>query len=325
MMQDVILAASAATVANLVLRNANVVNVFSGEIIKADIAIKNGMIAGVGEYRTAEETVDLCGKYLLPGLIDAHIHIESSLLTPSNFASVAVTHGTTAIVADPHEIVNVAGFNGLTYMFEAAKGLPVDIFYTIPSCVPATPLETSGAVFGPEDIAEAFRQYPESPALGEMMNYPGVCQTNAEVLHKIAIARRCGKQVDGHAPMLSSRDLCAYVSAGIRSDHESVSYEEALEKVRLGMQVLIREGSAAQNLLALLPAVNCRNADCFSFCSDDRHSADLINEGEMDNILRRAVSVGLDAVTAVRMATINTARHYSLNNIGAIAPGYYAG
>ncbi len=323
-MREVIAAARGTAPADLVVRGARVVDVFNGEVVRADVAVKDGVVAGLGDYPDALEAVDAAGLFVLPGFIDGHVHIESSLLTPANFAVAAVAHGTTAAVADPHEIVNVAGREGLEYMRAAAAGLPVEIFYMVPSCVPATPLETGGAVFGPQEVAEALAADRRTPGLGEMMNYPGVINGDAAVLAKIAAARERGLAVDGHAPLLRGRELNAYVSAGIGSEHECVSAEEAREKVRLGLHVLIREGSAARNLLALLPAVTEGNAAGFSFCSDDRQPAELVAEGEMDLVLRRAVAAGLDPVTAVRMATLHPARHYRLTGLGAVAPGYRA-
>lgn len=310
--------------ADLVLRDAWVVDVFNKELVRADVAVKDGVIAGVGRYSEAAETVAATGKFVLPGLIDAHVHIESTLLTPANFAAAALPHGTTAVIADPHEIMNVAGGDGLEYMQAAAHGLPMDFFFMLPSCVPATPLETSGADFGPQAIAAAFAADRQSPGLGEMMNYPGVCAADPPVLAKLAAAREEGRLIDGHCPLLGGKDLQAYVSTGISSDHECTLAAEAREKVGLGLQVLIREGSAAKNLLALLPAVTAANEASFSFCTDDRHPAELLQEGEIDNILRRAVAAGLDPLTAVRLATINTARHYRLAGRGAVAPGFRA-
>ncbi|MDR7867910.1 MAG: adenine deaminase [Sporomusaceae bacterium] len=323
MTRDIIAVARGEAPADLVLRGARVVNVFSGEVVVADVAVKDGVVAGLGDYAAGREVVDAGGLFVLPGLIDAHVHIESTMLSPAGFAAAAAPHGTTAVVADPHEIVNVAGREGLDYMAAASEGLPLDIFYTVPSCVPATPLETGGAEFGPGEVAAALAAVG-SPGLGEMMNYPGVLAGDAAVLAKIAAAKGRGLAVDGHAPLVRGRELNAYLSAGIGSDHECTLAEEAREKAALGMHVIIREGSAAKNLLALLPAVTERNAACFSFCTDDRHPADLLGEGEIDNVLRRAVAAGLDAVTAVRMATLHPARHYRLAGLGAVAPGYRA-
>lgn len=310
---------------DLLLRSLTLVNVFSGGVMKTNVAVSGGVIAGVGEqYREGREVVDLSGKYLLPGLIDAHIHIESSLLTPPAFAGAVVPHGTTTVIADPHEIVNVAGVEGFRYMVEAARGLPLDIYYMVPSCVPATSMETAGACIGPAEIKALLENYPESPGLAEMMNYPGVISGQPDALAKINAARDAQKMVDGHGPGLGGMDLNAYLAAGVKTDHESVTLAEAGEKLSLGMHILIREGSAAKNMKELLPLVNDRTFPYLSFACDDRHPEDLLEDGEMDNILRRAVSLGLDPVTAVRLATINTARLYGLRNIGAVAPGYLA-
>jgi adenine deaminase len=323
MTREVIAVARGEAPADLVLRGARVVNVFSGEVVRADVAVKDGLVAGLGDYTAGREAVDAARLFVLPGLIDAHVHIESTMLAPPAFAAAAVPHGTTAVIADPHEIVNVAGLEGLDYMVAASAGLPLDFHYMVPSCVPATPLERGGATLGPEEVAAALAT-GRSPGLGEMMNYPGVVGGDGAVLAKIAAARARGLAVDGHAPLLSGRELQAYLSAGIGSDHECTQLAEALEKASLGMHVIIREGSAAKNLLALLPAVTDRNAACFSFCTDDRHTADLIAEGEVDNVLRRAVAAGLEPVTAVRLATLHPARHYRLAGLGAVAPGYRA-
>ncbi len=310
--------------ADMLFRGARVLNVFTGEILKQSVAVKDGIIAGVGDYELAGEIFDLTGKYLIPGLIDAHIHIESTMLTPPAFAAAVVPRGVTAVVADPHEIANVAGLGGLQYMMDSSRGLPLDIYYMIPSCVPATALETAGAVMGPEEVREGFRRNPGAPGLAEMMNFPGVCFKEPQVMKKIALARRTGCLLDGHAPLLAGRDLNAYIGAGITTDHECTALEEALEKLRLGMKVIIREGSAARNLSALLPVITEKNYPSIMFCCDDRSPADLLAAGEIDHVLRRAVSLGLDPVTAVRLATINPARHYNLRGMGAVAPGYRA-
>ena len=323
-LQEIIATAKGEADADLLLRNANIVNVFNGNIIRGNVAVKNGIIAGVGDYTMGAEIVDLAGKFLLPGLIDGHIHIESSMLTPAAFAAAALPHGTTAVVADPHEIANVAGLEGLRFMVENSKELPLDFYYTIPSCVPASPLETAGAIIGPSDVSQAIKLFSSSPALGELMNYPGVLAKDEAVLAKILMARDAGLRVDGHAPLLQGRKLNAYIAAGVTSDHECSTVEEAREKLSLGMAVLIREGSAAKNLLDLLPVVDENTFTSTFFCSDDRHPADLLTEGGMDNILRRAVAAGLEPVRAVQMATINTARHYSFSGRGGVAPGYKA-
>lgn len=323
-MEKLIDTARASVPADLLLINARVVNVFSGEIIPANVAVAGGTIAGVGNYTEGKEVVDLQGSFLLPGLIDAHIHIESSLLTPGNFAAAVLPHGTTSVIADPHEIVNVLGGKGLDYMINACRDLPLKIFFMIPSCVPATHLETSGAEISSAEIGRYFQDNSQVLGLAEMMNFPGVYLKDPETLEKIKAARKNHRIIDGHAPALEGSNLNAYIGAGISSDHECISTAEAMEKLRLGMHILVREGSAAKNLAALMPMINEKNWPYFSFCSDDRHSEDLIMEGEIDHILRKAVDAGLDPIQAVRMATINTARHYQLPGLGAVAPGYQA-
>ncbi len=310
--------------ADLLLINGRVVNVFSGEIENVSVAIAGSRIAGLGEYSSAAEIIDLEGRFLLPGFIDAHIHIESSLLTPAAFAAAAIAHGTSAVIADPHEIVNVGGLEAWRYMIEASRCLPVDILYTVPSCVPATHMETSGASMGAGEIAAAFDTFPGSPALAEMMNYPGVLFKDPRVMEILREATNRGKRLDGHAPLVGGNSLNAYIGAGLSSDHECTILEEAREKMRLGMQILIREGSGARILETLLPLVNTSNESSFCFCCDDRHAGDLLDDGEIDSILRKAVALGMPAVQAVRLATINPARHYGLRDRGAVAPGYRA-
>lgn len=322
---SVIDVAAGRAVPDLLLRGGSLVNVFSGQVQKTNVAVRDGIIAGVGEpYQEGLEAVDLSGKYLLPGLIDAHVHIESSLLTPPAFAEAVAPHGTTAVMADPHELVNVAGIEGFRYLVRSAHGLPLDIFFAVPSCVPATSMETSGASVGAGDIKALFEEYPRSPGLAEMMNYPGVIYGDPGVLAKFKAAGEAKKVVDGHAPGLSGRELNAYLAAGVHTDHESTSLEEAREKLSLGMHILIREGSAARNLRDLLPLVDGWTYPFICFACDDRHPQDLLEEGHMDHVLRQAVSQGLDPVTAVRLATINTARLYGLRRHGAVAPGYRA-
>jgi adenine deaminase len=262
----------------VLLKEAFVVNVFTGEILKQSVVVKDGIIAGVGDYELAEEIFDLTGKYLIPGLIDAHIHIESTMLTPPAFAAAVVPRGLTAVVTDPHEIVNVTGLDGLRYMVDSSRSLPLDIFYMMPSCVPSTMLETAGAVIGPEQIRQGLKGNRNAPGLAEMMNFPGVCLKAPEVMEKIELSQKIGCLIDGHAPLLSGRDLNAYIGAGITTDHECTVLEEALEKLRLGMKVIIREGSAARNLSELLPVITEKNFPNIMFCCDDRSPADLINE-----------------------------------------------
>lgn len=310
--------------ADVLLVNGQVINVFSGEIIRANVAISNSHIAGVGNYRNGHKVVDLQGRFLLPGLIDSHIHIESSMLTPAAFAQAALPHGTTAVMTDPHEIVNVMGLAGWRYMVRESRGLPLDFFWEVPSCVPATHMETAGGMIGPEELKEALEEFPECPALAEMMNYPGVIYGLDSVIGLMQQAREKGLLLEGHAPKLSGLPLCTYLASGCGSDHECTSIDEAREKLRLGMRILIRQGSAAQNLLELLPLVNEHNYHRCAFCCDDRHPADIINEGHIDHVLRMAVAQGFPAIRAVQMATLNPAQHYNLKERGAVAPGYLA-
>lgn len=310
--------------ADLLLVNGQVVNVFSGEIIDASVAISGSRIAGVGDYQNGSKIIDLQGRFLLPGLIDSHIHIESSMLTPAAFAQAALPHGTTAVLTDPHEIVNVMGLEGWRYMVRESQGLPLDFFWQIPSCVPSTHMETAGGMIGPDELAEALEVFPDCPALAEMMNYPGVINGLDSVFRLMQQAREKGLLLEGHAPKLSGFPLSAYLASGCGSDHECTSINEAREKLRLGMRILIRQGSAAQNLLELLPLVNEHNYHRCAFCCDDRHPADIINEGHIDHVLRMAVAHGLPAIRAVQMATLNPAQHFNLKDRGAVAPGYLA-
>jgi adenine deaminase len=307
--------------ADLILANARIVNTFSGEVEKAGVAIYNGFIAGVGEYRQAKEIIDLDAKYLAPGLINGHTHLESSMLDVGQYARAVVPCGTSAIVTDLHEIANVCGLKGIKYVLDSAQNLPFDLFLMAPSCVPSTRLETSGAKITPAVIRKVLR-YHNCIGLGEVMNYPGVLTSNAEVLRKIAAAR--GSTIDGHAPGVTGNNLNAYIAAGIHSDHESVSLIEAEEKLRRGMYVMIREGSTEKNLETLLPLVtNKTYSRCF-FVVDDRSCADILHDGDIDAVVRKAIKLGLDPVRAIQMATINTAVYFRLERLGAIAPGYFA-
>jgi adenine deaminase len=309
---------------SIVLKGGFVVNVFSGEISQKDIKIEKEMIVGIGDYKDADSFVDISGKYVIPGLIDGHIHIESSMLVPAEFAKAVIPHGTTTVIADPHEIVNVAGKDGFIYMKEASENLPVDFFYNVPSCVPATEMETSGGKLNSKEMEELLQKYPDIPGIGEMMNYPGVLSEDKEVLEKIALGKKYGKVIDGHCPGLSGDNLNKYIAAGITTEHECSTLEEAKEKLEKGMHILIREGSAAKNLKDLLPLINNYTHPFISFACDDRHPEDLINEGHIDNIIKVAMNHGVDPVYAVKMATLNTARLYGLKDRGAIAPGYLA-
>jgi len=307
---------------DLLVRNCQVVNVLSGEVHPGSVGVKNGVIVGLGKYK-ALEVVDACGRYLCPGLIEGHIHIESTLLDPVHFAQVAAAHGTAVVVCDPHELANVLGLDGIRWLLEITRNLPLDIRCMMPSCVPATHLETAGAAISAHDIADMFKEYPERIlGLAEMMNYPGVLFQDPQVMGKLHAAG--GRPVDGHAPGLSGFDLNAYILAGPGSDHESCHLEEAREKLRSGMHVMIREGSSEKNLFDLLPLVNEFNSQNCSLVTDDRHCDDLLRDGHLDYTIRLAVSRGLPPLRAIQMATINTARYFGLRRRGAVAPGYRA-
>ncbi len=307
---------------DMVLKGGLVVNVFSGELVKADVAVYDGMIAGVGDYDGAHaHVVDADGCYISPGFIDGHMHLESTMLAPKELAKAVIQHGTTAIVADPHEIANVMGIDGIRFMMDASRRLPVDIWFMLPSCVPATSLETSGAVLNARDLRPLLR-HRRMIGLAEMMNYPGVINGDDGALEKLLAFR--GVVRDGHAPLLSGRDLNAYIAAGIQSDHECSNMEEAREKLRLGMHIMIREGTLAKNLNALLPLVNKDTIGHFSLVTDDLHPHDLLEKGHLDHLVNRAVEGGLDVVSAIRMVTCNTAGYFGLRDAGAVAPGYRA-
>ncbi len=310
--------------ASLLLKGGRVVNLFTREIQKAHVALWGSAIAGVGAgYPAGGEVIDLAGGVIIPGLIDAHIHIESTLLLPAHFAAAVLPHGTTAVIADPHEIANVLGLKGITFMLKAAENLPLDFYFMAPSCVPATEMETAGGEITAAEV-EQLLDHPRMLGLAEMMNYPGVIYGDEAVAAKITAAHRRRKPVDGHLPGAGGRELQAYVAAGISTDHECISAAEALEKVSCGMKVIIREGSAARNLAALLPAVKAAGSRSFMFGSDDKEAAELLSAGHIDEILRRAVSLGCDPLDAVEMATLNPALHYGMTRRGATAPGYRA-
>jgi adenine deaminase len=306
--------------AEMLFKNARLINVLSGEIHEANVAVDDGRIIGFGDYK-ARRTVDLQGAFLAPSLIDGHFHLESSQLTAPEFARAVVPHGTGAVVIDPHEYANVLGLDGIRYVLESSKNLPLDFFIMLPSCVPATSLETSGARITADDLRLMIAD-ERIAGIGEMMNYPGVYLGRKSELAKIAVGK--DKAVDGHAPGLRGKNLNAYTLAGVRSDHESTELEEAREKLRAGMHVLLREGSTERNLAALLPALNARNAANCSFATDDKLARDLVEEGHIDHAVRKAIRLGLDPITALQMATINTARHYRLHNLGAVAPRFWA-
>jgi adenine deaminase len=306
--------------AELLFKNARLVNVLSGEIHPANVAVDDGRVIGIGDYR-ARRVIDLRGSYLAPSLIDGHFHVESSMLTVPEFARAVVPHGTGAIVIDPHEYANVLGLDGIRYVLESSKKLPLDFFIMLPSCVPATPLETAGARITADDLKLMIHD-ERIAGVGEMMNFPGVFLGAKSELAKIEAGK--GKCVDGHAPGLRGKNLNAYVLAGVRSDHESVEVGEAKEKLRLGMHILLREGSTERNLAHLLPLINSHNAQNCSFATDDKLAGDLVNEGHIDHCVRKAIRLGLPPISALQIATINPARHYRLQNLGAIAPRFWA-
>jgi adenine deaminase len=307
--------------ADLLLKNARIVNTFVGEIEQGDVAVYDGRIAGVGDYGQAKEIMDLRGSFVAPGLINGHTHIESSMLHPVRYAQAVVPRGTLTAVTDLHEIANVCGIAGLKFVMDWAERLPLDMLFMAPSCVPATHLETAGARISCEDVQQVLA-YPGVVGLGEMMNFPGVVGGDQEVLKKISAAS--GRVIDGHAPGLSGRELNAYLSAGIRSDHESTTLEEGREKLRRGMHLMIREGSSEKNLDALLPLVTDNTYKRCFFVVDDRNCTDLLHEGDIDAVVRKAISRGLEPVRAIQMATINPAEYFRLYDRGAIAPGYVA-
>jgi adenine deaminase len=318
-LKDMIMVARGLKKADLVLKGGRVVNVFSGETYHTDVAILGDRIAGLGSYE-AKKTIDVSSKLILPGFIDSHVHLESSMLTPAEFTRAALLHGTTAVVADPHEIANILGKRGIEYILTASQGLPLDFYFMLPSCVPATRLETSGAHLTSSAL-KPFLKHERVLGLAEMMNYPGVLSGEPEVLQKLKDFR--STVIDGHAPGLSGKDLSAYVATGISSDHECVSADEAREKTRLGMTIFIREGSAAKDLEALLPAVIGANSRFFTFATDDLQPGDLMRGG-INLVIQKAIRLGLDPVTAVQIATINPARHFGLKFRGAVLPGYAA-
>jgi adenine deaminase len=306
--------------AELLFKNANLVNVLSGEIYRTHVAVQDGRVIGMGDY-LGNKVIDLEGAYLAPSLIDSHFHVESSMLTMPEFARAVVPHGTGAMVIDPHEFANVLGLDGIRYVLESSKNLPLDFFIMLPSCVPATPFETSGARLTADDIRLMIAD-ERIAGVAELMNYPGVYLGAESELAKIAAGK--GKNIDGHAPGLTGKPLNAYVLAGVRSDHESTELAEAQEKLRLGMHVLLREGSTERNLATLAPLINGQNSSNCSFATDDKLPGDLVQEGHIDHCVRKAIQMGMSPMSALQLATINTARHYRLRNFGAIAPRYWA-
>lgn len=304
--------------AELLLNNARVVNVFSGEIEETGVAITHSRIVGLGSDYPAQRTIDMRGRYIAPGFIDAHVHVESAMVPPYEFARAVVPHGTTSVIIDPHEIANVLGVEGIRYMLEASKYTPFSVFVMVPSCVPATNLETNGGVLRWSDLI-GFKDDPWVVGLGEMMNYPGVLHREESVLDKLRAFS--DRRIDGHAPGVTGRDLEGYVAAGIGSDHECTTVEEAKEKIRLGMRVMIREASNARNLKALLPIITPKNARRILFVTDDRFPNDLLDEGHIDFMIRTALREGLDPVTAIQIATLNASEYFNLHDRGAITPG----
>ena len=321
--QQIIDVAAGRRKADLVLKNATYVNVFSGELATEDIAVTHGLVVGLGTYEGITE-VDMTGKIVLPGFIDSHIHLESSLVTPTEFARAVLPHGTTTVITDPHEITNVMGTDGIDYMLAATEDLPVDVRFMIPSCVPASPLDESGANLDYRDI-DSFFEHPRVQGLAEMMNFPGIISADGSAVAKIVASQAHHKKIDGHAPGLSGKALNAYISAGVYSDHECADLEDALLKLRRGQFIMIREGTAARNLESLMPLIQSEKYfDRCMFCTDDKHPNDLLEKGHIDYICREAVAMGADPIRTVQVACLHAARYFLLNNRGAIAPGYLA-
>ena len=320
-MSDIIDTARGLKKADLVIKNANIINVFSEEIYLSDIAIKDGIIAGIGSSYSGEKEIDIKGAYVSPSFIDGHVHLESTMMLPREFAKVVLPAGTTTVIIDPHEISNVLGLHGISFMHEVVKDLPIDVYTMLPSCVPATPFETSGFDLTSYDLSLLIDK-PWVLGLAEMMNFPGVLNRDKNVMSKLELAKSYNKCIDGHAPYLSGKDLCAYVASGVKSDHECTNPKEAIEKMRLGMYIMIREGTAAKDLEALIPVLKeCNTRKCI-FVTDDRHPEDL--KEHINGMVRRAVEAGVSPIKAVQIASLNTAEYFGLKNLGAIAPGYKA-
>jgi adenine deaminase len=320
-LKELIRVAKGEAPADLLLTNARIINTFTAEVEPANVAIYGGRIAGVGDYHQAQQVIDLKGKYLAPGLINGHTHVESSLLHIAQYARAVVPRGTSALVTDLHEIANVCGLKGAKYILGCAERLPLDLFFMVPSCVPATPLETSGAQLTADSVQAALH-WKNTIGLGEMMNFPGVLSSDPEVLLKISLSK--GKVIDGHAPGLGGKELNAYLAAGIGSDHESTLLEEAREKLNRGMWLMIREGSSEKNLASLLPLVGDKTYHRCLFVVDDRSCVDLLKDGDIDAVVRKAIQLGLEPIRALQMATINPAQYFRLDGLGAVAPGYLA-
>ena len=318
--RHIIAAAAGREPADLVLKNATYVNVFSNELCQADIAMAEGLIVGMGTYSGTVEQ-DMTGKIVLPGFLDAHIHLESSLVSPAEFVKAVLPHGTTTVITDPHEIANVMGTDGIEYMLQATEDLPVDVRFMLPSCVPATPLDESGAALDYRAI-DSFYDHPRVQGLAEMMNFVGIIAGDDQPVEKIVAAQAHHKKIDGHAPDLVGNDLNAYIAAGVYSDHECHDLADAIAKLERGQFIMIREGTAARNLEALLPLLCDKYSERCMFCTDDKHPNDLLEKGHIDYIVKKAISLGVDPITAVKVACHNAARYFLLNNRGAIAPGY---
>ena len=320
--QHLVNVASGRQKADLVLKNATYINVFSNELCHGDIAVAKGQIVGMGSY-DGEVEVDVTGKIVCPGFIDAHIHLESSLVSPKEFARAVLPHGTTTVITDPHEITNVMGTDGIDYMLQATEGLPIDVRFMLPSCVPATPLDESGANLDYRAI-DSFYDHARVQGLAEMMNFVGVVGGDKEVIAKIVAAQAHHKKIDGHAPGIRDKELAAYIAAGVYSDHECYDMEDAMAKLRNGQFIMVRDGTAAKNLEALVDLLKQPYYDRCMFCTDDKHPIDLLEKGHIDYIIKKAISYGVDPITAVKVACHNPARYFALNNRGAIAPGYLA-
>lgn len=308
--------------ADLVIKNGRIIDVFNQEILEGDVAIADGMIVGIGDYQ-GKQIIDAERRYISPSFIDAHVHLESAMVTPPEFARAVLPHGVTAVVADPHEIANVAGIEGIRYVLEASENLPLDVFMMLPSCVPCTPFENAGAELDAQDL-DAFYTHPRVLGLAEVMDYPSVERGENGMMAKLAAALQYTGRIDGHGAGLNAEAMNVCRTAGISTDHECVTAEDALERLRMGMYVLIREGSVAKDLKALLPVVNQRNARRFVFCTDDKHLDELIREGSVDHNVRLAVEEGMDPLLAIQMASLNAAECFGLTGKGAIAPGYEA-
>lgn len=320
MLQNIIIKARGSEKPELVLKGGNIVNVFTNEIIKGDLAIDGGIIVGIGDY-SGEKEIDVEGKYISPGFIDSHVHIESSMSSPSQFARVIVPRGVTSIIADPHEIANVKGVDGIKYIIDESKNTPLDVHVMLPSCVPSTDFENAGAVLEADDLKELM-DHEGVLGLGEMMNYPGVISADEKVIDKLALFK--DKVIDGHGPAIEGKDLNAYVASGIKTEHECSTVEEVIDRLRLGMYILLREGSAAKDLRNIIKPVNKDNLRRFMFCTDDKHPEDLIKDGSIDFNIKLAIKEGIEPIDAIKMATLNAAECYNLKGKGALAPSYVA-